>query len=165
MFQSIKKKLGLGGEPKIVIGAPVEGKAVPLSTVSDPTFGEGILGKGIAIEPSVGRVVAPVDGTVEIMFETKHAISIVSKEGVELLIHVGLDTVQLKGEHFITHAKVGDKVTKGDLLLEFDIEKIKAAGYQVITPVIICNTADYKEIESLSGKDVKPSDDIMYLQK
>lgn len=165
MFQSIKKKLGFVDSSKIVIGSPIEGKTVALSEVNDPTFSQEILGKGIAIEPSIGRVVAPVNGTVELMFETKHALSIVSEEGVELLIHVGLDTVMLKGKHYTTHAKVGDKVVKGDLLLEFDIEKIKAAGYSVITPVIVCNTADYKSIESLVGKAVNPSDDIMYIKK
>lgn len=162
MFQSLMGKLGLGSK-KIVIGSPIEGEAVPISEVSDPTFGEEIIGKGIAIKPSVGRVVAPVDGKVVIMFETKHAVSILSDEGTEILIHIGLDTVALKGEHFTSHVKADDKVKKGDLLLEFDIAKIQEAGYPVISPVVICNTPEYSEIEVLSGKTVKPLDDIMYL--
>lgn len=165
MFQSLKNKLGFATETKIVIGAPVEGKAVPLSEVSDPTFGQEILGKGVAVIPSVGRVVAPIDGEVALVFETKHAISIVSEEGVELLIHVGLDTIALKGEHFKTHVKVGDNVKKGDLLSEFDIEKIKAAGYDIITPMIVCNTTDYKNVEAITGNNVNTLDDILYIKK
>lgn len=164
MFESLKKKLGFSGN-KIIIGAPIEGTAVPVSEVSDPTFGQEILGKGIAIQPTVGKVFAPVDGTVAIMFETKHAVSIVSDEGTEILIHIGLDTVALKGEHFITHVKAEDKVKKGDLLLEFDIEKIKEAGYPIISPVVICNSGDYKKIDTFTGKEVKVSDDIMHLEK
>ena len=159
------KKFGMGNESKIVIGAPVEGTVVALSEVSDPTFGEEILGKGIAIIPSVGRVVAPADGTVGIIFETKHAISILTDEGTELLIHIGLDTVALKGEHFKTHVKNNDKIKKGDLLIEFDIEQIKAAGYDVITPVIVCNTADYKNIETIVGKSTEILADVLSLQK
>lgn len=163
MFNALKSKLGLTN--KLIIGAPVEGNVVAVSEVSDPTFGEEILGKGVAIHPTMGRVVAPVDGTVSILFETKHAVSIVSDQGTEILIHVGLDTVALKGEHFTAFAKAGDKVKKGDLLLEFDMEKIKEAGYQVITPVVICNTADYKEVKPITGMHAAVTEDIMELTK
>lgn len=165
MFQNLMSKLGLANNAKITIGAPIEGEVVPISEVSDPTFGQEILGKGIAIKPSVGKVFAPVDGTIAIMFDTKHAVSLLSDEGTEILIHIGLDTVALKGEHFTTHVKAEDKVKKGDLLLEFDMEKIQEAGYPVISPVVICNTPDYKDIETFTGKQVKPMEDIMKLSK
>ena len=103
MFGSLKEKLGFGKKKGEVLGAPVEGEAVELSKVSDPTFGEEILGKGVAIIPSVGRTVAPVDGTIEMVFDTKHAISMTSDSGIEILIHIGLDTVTLKGEPFTAH--------------------------------------------------------------
>lgn len=126
--------------------APVAGEVVAITEVSDPTFGEEILGKGVAIKPANGRVVAPCDATVDMMFETGHAVSLVADCGAEILIHVGLDTVNLKGEHYTVHAKNGDHVKKGDLLMEFDPEAIKAAGYDIITPVVICNSGDYGTI-------------------
>lgn len=165
MFNALKGKLGFGKPAGEVIGAPIEGEAVEISKVSDPTFGQEILGKGMAIIPSVGRVVAPVDGTVEMVFDTKHALSMKTAEGAEILIHVGLDTVTLKGEHFTAHAEAGKKVKAGDLLLEFDIEAIKAAGLEVISPVVICNTPDYKEIKVNTGKSVKVLDEVMTLVK
>lgn len=164
------KKL-LGGEeaPKAPaldgVYAPVAGEAVPLSEVSDPTFGEEILGKGIAFRPAEGKVFAPCDASVDLMFETGHAVSLLADFGAEILIHVGLDTVNLKGEHFTVHAKNGDKVKKGDLLIEFDVAAISAAGYDVITPMVICNTPDYSKIEVHSGKTVAPGDLVLELGK
>lgn len=160
MFQLFKNSKG-----KSKIGAPIEGKAVPISEVSDPTFGEEILGKGIAIIPKVGKAVAPADGVINIMFDTKHAISMTTDDGVEILIHIGLDTVKLGGEHFISHVKADDKVKAGDLLLEFDIDKIQEAGYDIISPIVICNTQDYKEVTGITGNDVKPLDEIIQLMK
>ncbi len=128
------------------IYAPVAGEVVAITEVSDPTFGEEILGKGVAIKPTDGRVVAPCDATVDMMFETGHAVSLVADCGAEILIHVGLDTVNLKGEHYTVHAKNGDHVKKGDLLMEFEPEAIQGAGYDIITPVVICNSGDYGTI-------------------
>ena len=116
MFDFLKKK-----DKGIEIGAPVKGKAVPISQVSDPTFGEEILGKGVAIQPEDGKIYAPADGTIEMLFDTKHAVSMTTTEGVELLVHIGLDTVALKGEHFTAHKGNGDAVKKGDLLISGDI--------------------------------------------
>ena len=144
-----------------IVGAPIEGKAVALSEVSDPTFGEEIL----AVIPSVGRVVAPVDGTVGMIFDTKHAVTVTSSTGIEILIHVGLDTVNLKGAPFTAHAEAGQSVKAGDLLLEFDIEAIEAAGLETISPVVICNTMEYKEITADVGKDVKVLDPVLTLEK
>lgn len=128
------------------ITAPLEGTVAPLSTATDEAFAQGLLGKGVVIHPTKGEVVAPFDGTVMTLFPTKHAIGLVSDNGLELLIHVGMDTVQLEGKFFETHVAQGDKVKRGQKLLTFDIEAIKAAGYSVETPVIITNHADYLEI-------------------
>lgn len=165
MLGLLKEKLGFGKKAGEVIGAPLEGKAVAISEVSDPTFGQEILGKGMAIIPSVGKLVAPVDGTVEMVFDTKHAISMSTDSGIEILIHVGLDTVSLKGEPFTAYVEAGQKVKAGDLMLEFDIEAIKAAGLETITPVIICNTHDYKEITAHVGKTVNTLDEVLTLVK
>ena len=147
------------------IYAPVAGQAVAISEVSDPTFGEEILGKGLAIKPSEGKVFAPCDATVDVMFDTGHAVSLASADGVEILIHVGLDTVKLKGEHFTTHAKSGDKVKKGQLLIEFDKDAIAAAGYDTITPVVICNTDDYAAVTPKTGSAVVPGDLVLEITK
>ena len=166
MFGSLKEKLGLGkksaGE---VLGAPIQGKAVAISEVSDPTFGQEILGKGMAILPAVGKVYAPISGTVDMVFDTKHAISMHSNSGIEILIHVGLDTVTLNGAPFTAHVTDGQKVKAGDLMLEFDIEAIKAAGLETITPMVICNTDDYSSIEANVGKDVNAMDEVLTLVK
>ena len=165
MFGSLKEKLGFGKKVDNVLGAPVEGKAVAISEVSDPTFGQEILGKGMAIIPTVGRVVAPIDGTIGMVFDTKHAISMTSKSGIEILIHVGLDTVTLNGEPFTAHVDAGQNVKAGDLMLEFDIEAIKAAGLETITPVVICNTDDYKDVVANVDKDVKTLDEVLTIVK
>lgn len=159
------KLFGQKKEKAILILSPAEGEVVPVSMVSDPTFGEEILGKGVAIKPSRGRVVAPVNGTVEMMFDTGHAVSILSDEGTEILVHIGLDTVKLAGRHYTLHAKNGDKIKAGDLLMEFDMEAIQAEGYDIITPVVICNTAEYTKVETFTGKIVKELDEIISLEK
>ncbi|MBJ8192599.1 PTS glucose transporter subunit IIA, partial [Bacillus cereus] len=102
-------------------------------------------GKGMAIQPSSGKVVAPFDGIVANVFRTKHSIALKSVEGVELLIHIGLDTVKLKGQHFTVHVQEGDEIKHGQLLIEFELEAIQRAGYDTITPIIVTNTADYLE--------------------
>lgn len=160
MFDLLKKK-----DKGIEIGAPVKGKAVPISQVSDPTFGEEILGKGVAIQPEDGKIYAPADGTIEMLFDTKHAVSMTTTEGVELLVHIGLDTVALKGEHFTAHKGNGDAVKKGDLLISVDLEAVKAAGYDVITPMVVCNTSDYQTVEAVTGSDVNPGDTVLILKK
>lgn len=134
--------------------APLNGKAVPVSEVPDPTFAEGMLGNGIAIIPSDGKVVSPVNGKVETMFDTGHAVCLVSDTGVEILIHVGLETVGLEGKPFKVHCKNGDTVKKGQLLMEADLAAIKAAGLNTITPVLVCNTDDYPTFNTTTGCDV-----------
>ncbi len=149
----------------IVVGAPIAGSLVSIKEVSDPTFGEEILGKGVAIIPSDNRIYAPVDGKVATVFPTGHAVAVVGNDGMEILIHVGLDTVKLNGEHFTIHAEEGQEVKKGDLLLEADLEQIKAAGYDIITPIVICNTDEFTEIQPEEPKTVAPGEDIMKLRK
>ena len=127
---------------KIEIEAPIPGEVIPLTEVKDQTFASGVLGEGYAIVPSKGKVYAPFDGTCENLFDTLHAMGLVSDSGVELLIHVGLETVGLNGAPFKAHIKSGDKFKKGDLLLEFDIDAIKAAGRETQTPVIVTNAED-----------------------
>ncbi|MBT2282755.1 PTS glucose transporter subunit IIA [Paenibacillus polymyxa] len=129
-----------------IVFSPIEGTIVELSEVPDPAFASGAMGKGIAIEPTVGRVVAPFDGTVTVAFKKKHALAVVSDTGAEILVHVGVDTVKLDGQHFVSHIKEGDRVQAGDLLLEFDIAQIKAAGYHTVTPIIVTNSANYEEV-------------------
>ena len=146
MFDFFKKKSMNNVEE---IGSPIVGEAVLSSEISDPTFKEEMLGTGMAIKPEIGKVFAPADGTVALVFDTLHAISFVTNKGAEILIHVGLDTVKLEGKHFTSHVSSGDVVKKGDLLLEFDIEGIKADGYDTIVPIVICNTDDYKEVVSM----------------
>ena len=145
--------------------APMAGKAVPITQVPDPTFAEGMLGNGIAIEPSEGKVYAPCDATVDMMFTTGHAVSLVADCGAEILIHVGLETVSLEGKPFTIHVANGDKVTKGQLLLEADLEAIKAAGLPTITPMLICNTDDYPTFNTFVGKEVTNEDVVIALAK
>lgn len=160
MFSFLKKK-----DEGIVIAAPVKGEAVALSKVSDPTFGEGMMGKGIAIIPSEGKVYAPVDGEIGLLFDTLHAVSIVTPDGVEILIHIGLETVALKGDGFEGHVKTGDQVKKGDLLISMDLDKLKAGGYDTISPIVICNTDEFKDVESVASGPVQPGDPVIKIVK
>ena len=128
---------------QVVIEAPIKGEVISLEEVKDKTFASGLLGEGFAIVPSEGKVYAPFDGVCENIFDTLHALGLKSKEGVELLIHVGLETVTLGGKPFTAHVKAGQKIKKGDLLLEFDIDEIKKAGCETQTPVIVSNAEDF----------------------
>ena len=147
------------------IYAPIAGKAVAITEVPDPTFAEGMLGNGIAIEPADGKVYAPCDATVDMMFDTGHAVSLVAESGAEILIHVGLETVGLEGKPFTVHVQNGDKVKKGQLLIEADLEAIKAAGLPTITPVLICNTNDYPTFKTHVGTAVTNADLVIELGK
>ena len=148
-----------------VVYAPIKGKAIALEEVNDGVFSAGMLGKGIGIEPAEGRAVSPVNGTVSVVFDTKHAIGITSDEGIEVLIHIGLDTVQLNGEPFNVHVKVGDKVKVGDLLAEFDMDKIKEAGYKTVTPIIISNTDAYSDVKVLANGDIDEKAEMLRVEK
>ncbi len=145
--------------------APLTGKAVPITEVPDPTFAEGMLGDGIAIIPTDGKVCAPFNGTVDTMFETGHACSLTSDSGVELLIHVGLETVGLKGAPFTIHCKNGQKIKKGDLLMEADLAAIQAADLPIITPVLVCNSDDFAGLTKTTGQDVTAGDVVIKISK
>lgn len=155
----------LFAKPVDELCAPVAGKAVPVTEVPDPTFAEEMLGKGIAVEPTEGKVYAPCDATVDMMFTTGHAVSLVADCGAEILIHVGLETVSLEGKHFTVRANNGDKVKKGDLLIEFDLEAIKAAGFNTITPMVVCNSGDYTTFNTNVNKPVTNADVVIELAK
>lgn len=144
-----------------VIGSPCSGKAVPITEVPDPAFSEKMLGDGFAVIPSEGKIYAPADGEVSMVFDTLHAVTMTTDQGVELLIHIGLDTVTLKGEPFTAHVAAGDHVKKGDLLMDADLEKIKAAGLNAITPVLVCNTDDYEQITLVKEGEVAPGEDVI----
>ena len=149
---------------EISITSPVEGKVIPLTEVKDPTFSQEILGKGAAIIPEKGVVYAPFDGKVDAVFETGHALGLVSEDGVELLVHVGIDTVNLKGKYFTPKKKSGDTMKKGDILLEFDIDKIKANGYDVTTPIIISNTEQFAKVKACEDKVVTKESKLLSVQ-
>ena len=145
--------------------APVSGKSVPVREVPDPAFSQGLLGNGIAILPSEGKVYAPCSAVVETLFETGHAVSLATDFGAEILIHVGLETVMLKGEHFSVHCKNGDKVKKGDLLIEFDLEAVKAKGLNTITSLLVCNSSDFGTFNTKVGRDVTNSDVVIEMAR
>lgn len=149
---------------EFVLSAPLNGRVVPLNEVKDDVFSEKILGDGVAVEPSEGRLFAPCDGIVEGVTDTKHAVNITSDEGCEILLHVGIDTVKLKGRFFQPAVKEGQRIKKGDLLLTFDINGIREAGYQLTTPMILCNSDDYSEISTVASGDVKAGQDILRIK-
>ena len=147
-----------------MLGAVAKGKVVELKEVNDPPFNSGMLGPGVAIVPSEGKIYAPADGEIAMVFETLHAVSMTADNGVEILVHVGLDTVELKGEGFEAHVQAGDKVKKGDLMLSVDLDAVQAAGYDIVTPILVCNTDEYAAVEGLAGKDVVPGEDVVKIQ-
>lgn len=147
----------------IDISAPIEGKVIPLSEVNDQTFASGMMGKGVAIVPGKGEVVSPFDGQVTMVFATKHAIGIRSNDGVEMMIHIGIDTVQLQGKYFEVFKQEGDTIKKGDVLVRFDIDAIKTAGFDVITPIIITNTQDFQDVNAHLGEVMNHDNSILTL--
>ena len=148
----------------ITISSPMTGKLVELKEVNDATFASGLMGKGVAIVPSVGEAVAPEDGEVVSLFRTKHAIGFQTDSGAEMLIHIGIDTVKLDGQHFEAHVEAGQKVKKGERLVSFDIGAIKLAGFEVTTPIIITNSDDYLDVECIFKQDdVQQGDALLAL--
>ena len=146
-----------------VLSSPLSGKLVAIPDVPDPVFASGALGSGIAIDPLEGKVFAPADATVSTLFPTGHAIGLITSNGAEILIHIGMDTVDMNGEGFKTHVNQGDQVKKGDLLIEFDIEKIKSAGHPVITPFVVTNSANFKKVSTIS-QSVSSGDDLLSIE-
>lgn len=142
--------------------SPLAGQVKPLSQATDPVFSSGVMGQGVVIEPSQGELVSPVNGTVTVLFPTKHAVGIVSEEGVEMLMHIGMDTVSLDGKGFETHVEQGDKVVVGQQLISFDMDVIKKAGLVTETPVIITNQDDFQaDVEGNLPRDINRGDVLM----
>ena len=158
MFGFFKRK-----EKENVIYSPCNGQIVPLTEVPDPVFSEKVLGDGFAVIPAEGKIYAPTDGEVTMVFDTLHAIGLTSSQGTELLIHIGLDTVTLAGEPFTAYITAGDKVKKGDLLMEVDLDKIKTAGLNCITPVLINNTDAYDKISLQKEGDISLDEVVLKL--
>ena len=148
-----------------VLSACLNGTVVPLAEVKDEAFASGALGDGIAIEPIDGELVAPADGEISSTFETHHAVGMTTADGAELLMHIGIDTVKLGGKHFTYLVNDGDKVKKGQPLIRFELEAIKAEGYPVTTPVIVCNTDDYAAVEAKASGTVKQGDALLELKR
>lgn len=156
------EKVAPGISSRKNVFSPLSGQILPLEKVNDATFSKKMLGEGVAIIPKDGKVYAPFDGAVTSLFPTKHAIGLTSDEGVELLIHFGLETVELKGRGFVSHVSDGEKVEKGQLMLEVDVEMLVAEGYDIVTPVVVTNTQEYLDVLLLSTKEeVNYADDLL----
>lgn len=157
---SISKQKNIVTEQNTIY-SPLHGTAIALHEVKDDTFANEVLGKGMAIIPKEGTVVAPFNGTVETLFETKHAIGLMSEDGIELLIHIGINTVELNGTHYTAHVSEGESIKAGQLLISFDKAGIQQAGYDITTPIIITNSDDYDTITVIKTGEVEPLEKIM----
>ena len=146
---------------KILLSAHLNGEAIALEDVEDEAFSSKVLGDGVAIEPSEGKLYSPCDGKVDMVFDTKHAINIVSKDGAEILLHIGIDTVKLNGQFFKAHVSDGQEIAKGELLISFDIEGIRKAGYKTTTPMIVCNSDDYSSIKTVTSGTVTAGAELL----
>ncbi|MFK4996685.1 PTS glucose transporter subunit IIA [Bacillus sp. N9] len=147
-----------------VINSPITGKVVDLQEVADGVFSEKLLGEGIAIIPSDGKVYAPASGVMSTVFPTKHAYGITTANGADILIHIGINTVELNGELFVAHVEQDQHVKAGDLIAEFDLEQIKAKGYPIYTPVIMTNAASFADVSTLISGDVKYGEPLINLK-
>ena len=164
MFDSLKKMFEKNAKT-ISLKAVEDGRTIPMDEVNDQTFAQELLGPGIAIVPSNGTVVSPINGTIATVMDTKHAVCIQGEDGLELIVHAGLDTVVLNGKYYQTYKEIGDQVKAGDVLLEFDLEEITKAGYDVTTPIVITNLGDYKITKCLTGQQVKAGEEVIQLTK
>ncbi|WP_263080374.1 PTS glucose transporter subunit IIA [Endozoicomonas sp. Mp262] len=161
LFDSLKKTMGLGADEGTVIKAPLTGEIVPIEDVPDPVFADKVVGDGIAINPTGNRMVAPCDGTIGKIFETNHAFSMETASGVELFVHFGIDTVELKGEGFKRVACEGQDVKAGETVIEVDLEFLREKAKSVITPVVISNMDDVASLEKSSGSVVEGTDSLL----
>ncbi|CAH2715868.1 PTS system glucose-specific EIIA component [Neobacillus rhizosphaerae] len=155
MFKSLFSSIKSSNSTGVTIVSPISGKAVHLEEVPDPAFSQKLVGEGIAIIPEEGKVVSPINGEVALIFPTKHAVGLVSEEGIEILIHIGIDTVSMEGEGFKTHVKQGDKVKVGDLLIEFSLDLVKEKATSTTTPIVITNFDRINHLELAPFESVK----------
>ena len=146
------------------LGAHMNGTVVALSEVADEAFASGALGLGVAIEPSEGKLFAPADGTIDMVFDTRHAVGMTTAAGAELLLHIGIDTVKLGGKHFTAHVQPGQAVKQGELLVSFDMDAIRAEGFPLTTPMIVCNSDDYAAVEPLAGGAIQAGAQLLTLR-
>ncbi len=159
-----EKKTDKAEVKSIALYSHMNGTVVPLEEVEDEAFSSKVLGEGVAVEPTEGKLYAPCDGKVDMVFETKHAINLVSEDGCEILLHIGIDTVKLGGKFFETHVSDGQEIHKGDLLISFDMAGIKKAGFKLTTPMIICNTDDYNSVEPAASGTVSAGKHIINIK-
>ena len=148
----------------VEMGSPVKGKTIPLSQVNDEAFASGAMGDGLGIIPSEGKIYAPLDGTAEAVFPTGHAVGLVTEEGREILIHIGIDTVQLEGKGFYAHVEQGDRVKKGDLLIEFDPELIQKEGYDPTVIYILTDMEQVAKLDVRTNQNVEAMETVMYVE-
>lgn len=155
----------LRNKKEMTLVAPVSGECIPITRVPDPVFAEEIVGKGIAIKPKEGKFYAPASGKVTTVFTTGHAVGITTREGLELLIHIGIDTVALNGQFFYLRVEQGQEVKKGDLLVEAELPKIEEAGYDTVTPIVICNSSEFSKMVYRTEGNVTAGDTIITYMK
>lgn len=149
---------------KTTLCAHLSGDIIPLEDIEDEAFSQKVLGDGIAIEPTEGKLYSPCDGKVDMVFETKHAINLVSDDGCEILLHIGIDTVKLLGKHFKAHVSDGQRIRKGDLLITFNIKEIRRAGFKTVTPMIVCNSDEYEKFNTLLSGKVSVGDAVLEVE-
>lgn len=160
MLSNFLKSIGVHARNSVLL-SPLAGTVIPLSEVKDQTFSQGLLGQGVAIKPTGNEVVAPSDAKVEAIFPTGYAVALHTVEGLDVLIHVGLDTEKLSGRHFKVHVAEGDYVKKGDVLIDFDRNAIVAEGFDITAPILICNSVEYASIKGNVGSCVGELDKLI----
>lgn len=160
-----KKEEAPASAGPFMLGADAKGKVVPMEEIPDEVFAQGILGKCCGIEPAEGTVYAPVDGEITQAPDTLHALGLMSTDGVEVLIHVGVDTVEMKGQGFAATVKLGDKVKKGQKLLTMDLKAIADAGHPAVVITVVTNTDDFADVSTVASGEVNPGDDLIQVSK
>lgn len=163
MFDGLMRSIRLRQRQTILL-SPLAGQVMPLSSVNDETFSAGLLGDGVAIQPSSNRVVAPEDAKVDAIFPTGHAVALRTFDGLDILIHIGIDTVKLQGRHFKVLVRPGDMVSQGDVLIEFDRAAIAAEGFDTIAPVLVRNALEFGSLKSAVGKHVEELDKLIVVR-
>ncbi len=162
MFNFFKKNKSF---KNIDFKSPLNGEIINIEDVEDPVFATKVLGEGIAINPTEGKVFAPINGVVETIFPTNHALGIKINNEIEILIHIGINTVELNGQFFKSYVENGSKISEGDLLIEFDLEKIKEKGYSVTTPIIVTNMADFSKLKITANGTIKNGEELFIITK
>ena len=165
LFDRFRKKETAKEEKVLetVVGSPTEGTVVPMEEIPDPVFSQGVLGTCCGVVPEQGKVFAPINGEIVQVSDTKHAVGIASANGLELIIHVGIDTVDMEGDGFTVDIKKGDKVKKGDLILTMDLDKIKAAGHPDLVILAVTNPGENKEAKLVANENVRPGEDLFQI--